>query len=326
MNSIKTENWKCRLLLTIAIFLLVLSACRQQEFDPEAEAKTPTTTIESTPIATTLSSTPQKENTESYPTKNETSLSATPPVEIEEVLEQSLLSNVDWFIIVENDSGEVLFSKNPDQSFAPASMIKIPTAMVVLKILEDQGKTLEDIQTYGISGRNFSDLLSAMVVNSEEKASEALEYFARGNNRLAEILKNWGLTHTTYDPRRSSATDLLLSLKLLKTDQALNQEFTRFLLNQMAVYTSNDEILLCRLSEKLPQCEFYNKRGTLLNPTIVADMGILECGDSYWYLVIAGTPAPDSSATFEDIQGSLEAFAESFGDYVQVQLENSSVD
>ncbi len=323
-----SRRWIWLLLLTMGICLLSLQACAAQEIN--SETSTSIAAAQETPTNVAVSirtiSPTQKSPSIIAPTPVETLSTPKSDTDLEKVLEESLISGVDWFIIVEDDQGEILFSKNPDQSFAPASMIKIPTAMVVLKLLEDQGKTLEDIQTYGVSGRNFSDLLSAMVVNSEEKASEALEFFARGDNRLADILKGWGLTQTTYDPRRSSAADLLLSLKLLKTDQALKQEFTRFLLDQMAVYTSNDEILLGRLNEKLPQCEFSNKRGTLLSPTIVADMGILECGNSYWYLVVAGTPAPDSSATFEDIQGSLEAFAESFGDYVQVQLENSSVD
>ncbi len=328
MNLIKTEILKHRLLLTMAILLIVLSACLQQEtiLEKTITPTSPVTPIEPTSISTTLSSTPQDEITESTITETETAPIPTSSVEIEEVLGQSLLSDVDWFIIIEDNQGEILFSKNPDKSFAPASMIKIPTAMSVLKILEEQGKNLTDIQTYGISGRNFSNLLSAMVVNSEEKATEALEFFARGDNRLPDILNDWGLTHTTYDPRQSTARDLLLSLKLLKTNQALNQDFSQFLLDQMLIYTNNDDILLGKLRNTLPDCQFFNKRGTMLNPTIVADMGILSCGNSYWYLVIAGTPAPDSSATFEDIQSSLENFANAFGTYVQVQLGDKIVD
>jgi hypothetical protein len=55
----------------------------------------------------------------------------------------------------------------------------------------------------------------------------------------------------------------------------------------------------------------------MLNPTIVADMGILKCGENSWYLVVAGTPSVDSTATFEDIQASIERFAAAFAGLVK---------
>ncbi len=190
-------------------------------------------------------------------------------------------------------------------------MIKIPTAMVVLKILENEGKTLTDIQSYGVSGRNFADLLEAMIVRSEESATDALEFYARGDNRLRKILDQWGgLTETSYNPRRSTVKNLMTSLRLLDSGDALSAEYQSFLLDLMGQYTENDDILLGKLLVNLPDCQFLNKRGTLLNPTIASDMGILRCGgEQSWYLVVAGTPAAGSSRTFEDIQASIEAFA-----------------
>ena len=228
-------------------------------------------------------------------------------------LENDLIEGVDWYIVIQDaNSGEVLFERNPTTPFPPASMIKIPTAMAVLSILEDQGRTLEDLKTNGINGRNFDSLLEAMVVRSEESATDALEYFARGENQLRKTLDGWGLTNTKYDPRTSTANELLISLKLLHTGAALNEENTQYLLNLMSVFTENDQILLGKLTDRLPDCLFLNKRGTMLSPTIVSDMGIFSCGERNWYLVVAGTPSVDSTATFEDIQASIEIFAAGF--------------
>ena len=80
----------------------------------------------------------------------------------------------------------------------------------------------------------------------------------------------------------------------------------------MGVYTENDQILLGKITDQLPECKFLNKRGTMLSPTIVSDMGILKCAEQSWYLVVAGTPSIDSKATFEDIQASIESFAAAF--------------
>ena len=233
-------------------------------------------------------------------------------------LESELIAGVDWYILIQDaNNGDILFERNADTPFPPASMIKIPTAMAVLSILEDQGRTLENLKKTGINGRNFDSLLEAMVVRSEETATDALEYFARGNNQLREKLDAWGLTSTKYDPRTSTASELLTSLKLLNTGTALNEESTQYLLNLMGEYTENDQILLGKLTDQLPECKLLNKRGTMLSPTIVSDMGILKCAEQSWYLVVAGMPAAGSSATFEDIQASIEAFAIAFASYVK---------
>jgi len=235
-------------------------------------------------------------------------------------LGNELIAGVDWFILIQDaDNGEIILDRNADTPFKPASMIKVPTAMAVLHILEDQGRSLEDLKSFGIEGRNFDSLLEAMIVRSEESATDALEYFARGDNLLRKNLDAWGLTHTTYDPRTSTANDLATALRLLDSGTALNAESSRYLLDLMGVYTENDQILLGKLTDQLPDCVFLNKRGTMLSPTIVSDMGILRCGEQSWYLVVAGTPSSDSSATFEDIQASIESFAGAFASYAEQQ-------
>jgi len=304
-----------RLKLTIVLLLLALplSACKFNSLTATpVSSPSPSLTVapaSSLPTKTEVvpapSVTPSPTATQSL-TKNFSSL------------ESELIAGVDWYILIQDaNSGDILFERNADAPFPPASMIKIPTAMAVLSILEDQGRTLEDLKTTGINGRNFDSLLEAMVVRSEESAADALEYFARGDNLLREKLDAWGLTNTKYDPRISTASELLTSLKLLHTGAALNKENTQYLLNLMGVYTENDRILLGKLIDELPDCTFLNKRGTMLSPTIVSDMGILKCTEQSWYLVVAGTPAAGSQATFEDIQASIESFALAIASYVK---------
>ena len=299
-------------LLTLTIFLQACQASGSLTVATNPPSVISPTITEPLPPTATIIPSP----TSQPATATQITLTATPLPDLDQLLDQSLIDGVDWYIGIESMDGERLYARNTEVSFAPASMIKIPIALVVLKILEFRGDTLEDIRNYGIS-RNFSDMLEAMVVRSEETATESLEYFARGGNRLRSYLDWWGLKHTTFDPRRSTAEDLLLSLKLINSREALNEEFSAYLLELMSKYTENDDILLGVMMGQLPQCVFSNKRGTLLNPTIVSDMGILKCGEQTWYLVVAGTPAIDSTATFEDIQASIEEFAEVFGNYVQ---------
>ena len=299
------------ILCLIGLFLL-LSGC-------QAKAKptpgiSPTIPVPEETNIPTATATPIKDNT---PTPGPSVITPTQPVQSLTDLEDTLIDGVDWYYQIESSDGTIFLSRNFEESFHPASMIKVPTAMVVLKILENEGKTLADIQSYGVSGRNFSDLLEAMIVRSEESATDALEFYARGDNRLRKILNQWGLTDTTYDPRRSTVKDLMASLRLLDSGEALSAEYHSFLLGLMGQYSENDTTLLGTILESSPNCQFLNKRGTLLNPTIASDMGILRCGEQSWYLVVAGTPAAGSTRTFEDIQACIESFALAFGKYIQ---------
>ena len=305
-------RFRSTFIVILTLFSLFLSACQVNSATKEIPSPTdvvlPTLSM-TVPIQT---STSQAKVETPSPTATQISITDSSSPESE------LIPGVDWYILIRDaNTGNNLFERNVDSSFPPASMIKIPTAMAVLSILQDQGRTLEDLKTTGINGRNFDSLLEAMVVRSEESATDALEYFARGENQLRKKLDGWGLVNTKYDPRTSTASELLNSLELLNTGTALNRENTQYLLNLMDAFTENDQILLGKFNTQLPECEFLDKRGTMLNPTIVADMGILKCGENSWYLVVAGTPSVDSTATFEDIQASIERFAAAFAGLVK---------
>jgi len=305
-------RFRSNFIVILTLFSLFLSAC--QVNSATEETPSPTTVVLPMLSMTVPTQTSTSQAKVETPSPTATQISITDLSS----LESEIIPGVDWYILIRDaNTGNNLFKRNADSSFPPASMIKIPTAMAVLSILQDQGRTLEDLKTTGINGRNFDSLLEAMVVRSEESATDALEYFARGENQLRKKLDGWGLVNTKYDPRTSTASELLNSLELLDTGTALNRENTQYLLNLMDAFTENDQILLGKFNTQLPECEFQNKRGTMLNPTIVADMGILKCGENSWYLVVAGTPSVDSTATFEDIQASIESFAATFAGLVK---------
>ena len=303
-----------RLVLFFLGFACLLQACQPSVQVDSTVTPSFTAEASQTPISTSTAS--------PSPTSiQDPTATPTPPAEIadqliREKLAESLIEGVDWHIIIETENGDRLFERNPSELFHPASTIKVPVALVVLKILEERGDSVEKIQSYGI-GRSWGELISAMIVKSEEAATESLEFFARGDNRLRNYLDEWGLRQTTFDPRLSTAEDLLLSLKLVNNQEVLSEDFNNFLLGLMSEYTENDETLLGVLSAELPECTFYNKRGTLTNPMVVADMGILKCPEQTWYLVIAGNTSEDSAVKYEEIQAAIENFGTTFAPYAQ---------
>lgn len=153
-------------------------------------------------------------------------------------------------LLIDADSGRVLFSKDPTDPRPPASMVKMMTALLAFEALERGDVHLSDPVTIGLAASRtggsgvmlkygerlpFEDLLKAMLVASANGASVAiadalagsqLAMIARMNQRAHEL----GMTETTYRtvnglpptrgkglPDMTSANDLaILARKLLE--------------------------------------------------------------------------------------------------------------
>ena len=134
-------------------------------------------------------------------------------------------------ILIERDSGEVLWSKNPDRKLPPASCTKIMTALLTLEHVDDLEAmaTVTDIplpQTVGVDlvpGDRISvrEALTALLVKSANDAALTLASYIGGNEKQFTKLMNQraeqlGLTHTHFmncrgtpeDGHYSSARDL----------------------------------------------------------------------------------------------------------------------
>ena len=267
-----------------------------------------------TPPLPTVTSSPQPSPSSTPIADAEPTTKGTMALPQPDALSATLVDGVSWKVLVkEIGRPEALFALNPNEEFHPASMLKIPLAMIVLDIQAKEGRNLAELSSVGIGNRNFSALLEAMVVRSENEATAILEYYARGGNRLRDHLDGWGLAHTGFEPMRSTATDLGNALEGLYSGSFLQEPYRGYLLDLMESFTENDTRYLGVINDTLDGCQLYNKRGELLNPTVVSDMGILTCPNHAFVIVISGTPAVDSQATFESILVNLESFARELG-------------
>jgi serine-type D-Ala-D-Ala carboxypeptidase (penicillin-binding protein 5/6) len=107
-------------------------------------------------------------------------------------------------LLIDYDSGEVLYQKNIDQALPPASLTKIMTALIVLEEFpQDQILTVENTQSLGqtiglVAGEQFriGDLLYALLVMSGNDIAYVLAdaypggeatFVARMNQRAEEL-------------------------------------------------------------------------------------------------------------------------------------------
>ncbi|NLE83376.1 MAG: serine hydrolase [Chloroflexi bacterium] len=308
MRCLRTLN---HLAVVFLVIPMLLQACQQESLEPVP------TSIIFQPSATTVAT---LSITATVPPATETPLpSATLTQPLEKQVEMALIEGVNWYVGIESADGEKLFARNTEESFFPSSLNNIPIAMVVLKILEYRGDSIEDIHAYGI-GQNFNTLLERMVVENDPAATDTLVEFAEAYDRLRNYLNWWGLKHTFFYPRRTTVEDQLLALSQIDSGDLLNETFSNYLLQLMGIEAENEERHLSTLKEVLPECDFYNKSGTMgipmTTPTVISETGVLKCGEQSWYIVIAGTPA-DPLVALEDIQASIEQFGLVFGNYLR---------
>jgi hypothetical protein len=229
-------------------------------------------------------------------------------------LDNTLIQGVNWHVFVkEISTSSILFESYPNKKFQPTSMIKVPLAMVAMELLEDQGIYPLDYKFEGYGGRTFEQLFEAMVVNSEEDATEILHDFINSYGGEKRILAAWGIMETTFLPRRTTCFDLADLLEGLYDKRLIHPDMSDYLLNLMSIETANDAHYLGSINTVLDNSVLFNKRGTLLSPTIVSDMGIFVIDGQAFIIIVSGTPTKDGSANYEDIQASIEDFALQLG-------------
>lgn len=144
----------------------------------------------------------------------------------------------DGAIVMDATTGQILYSKNPDTKYPPASTTKIMTALLVLENCNlNETVKVSDIPPYAIGskiglfpGEEMSvwDLLHGLLIESGNDCADALAEHVSGsidnftklmNKRALELgCKNTNFVnpHGLYDPlHRTSAYDLALMLREL---------------------------------------------------------------------------------------------------------------
>ncbi|MBB6455308.1 D-alanyl-D-alanine carboxypeptidase (penicillin-binding protein 5/6) [Salirhabdus euzebyi] len=170
------------------------------------------------------------------------------PVQAEETEQIDLAENSKSAILMEKDTGKILYEKNAKDQLPPASMTKVMTLILIMEALESEKITLDEkirISEYAASmggsqifleaGEEMSieDLLKGVAVASGNDASVALAeriagsekaFVKKMNEKVKELgLKNTHFANTTGLPAEnhySTAHDMAVMAKeLLKHEQ-----------------------------------------------------------------------------------------------------------
>jgi D-alanyl-D-alanine carboxypeptidase (penicillin-binding protein 5/6) len=154
-------------------------------------------------------------------------------------------------ILLEPNSGKIIYEKNSDQQFAPASVTKIMTMLLAMEAIDDGRITLQDkivcsekVKSMGGSSmildtgevRTVEEILKGIAIASGNDAAVAMAEFLEGSEeafatKMNERAKELGMTNTHFENATgltasghlSTARDIsIMSRELLKHPTILN--------------------------------------------------------------------------------------------------------
>ena len=194
-----------------------------------------------------------------------------------------------WGVYIENLSTGEVITVNAEETFHPASTIKLAIGIAMMSYIETHPDvTLRDGP--GNRARSFEQLLKAMLIPSEEDATAMLlDYLnSQPDVHLQELVESWGAAHTTIEPRSSTPADLALLWKRLYLGELLSKELTDKLLEILRTPSAGDEL---RIGGGLPEdvrAHMAHKTGTTFESGlgVVADTAVVEAGDTAYVIVV----------------------------------------
>jgi hypothetical protein len=247
------------------------------------------------------------------------------PLELELAAEiDSVIAQVggNWHVIFKEAGGREFYSRRTRDAIHPASVIKLPIAMLTMKWLETASNG--DLQAGlmdGIDGRSFEQLLRAMLVDSEESATESLlKNLRRSRFDTTSVLQAWNASTTDIVQRISSARDLAFLFEGLYRN-ALTPPSREMILHLLSVYTPGDDTRLGLLRKSLPSgSRFYNKRGTITQGLLtVSDCALVEIpitGGKRVFTLGVFSFRGTNKITYEDLFMGMEQIAGIFAKYL----------
>ena len=237
--------------------------------------------------------------------------------QIEQIIAQS---GGRWHILIQPlDGGPPLYARDPDRRITIASVVKVPLAMLFFAALEQNGIPEAELPAYlqstGVGGRTFDQLLYAMLVRSEEKATAILEEYTRTALNLPAQQRAWGWEHLDLEARRDTAAGVAEIFTELYRGEHVSPTARRLILDYLSAYTPADDTRIGVLRGQLPPgARLYNKRGSLLTPYVVADVAILDLPAGTDYLLVLFAYNGEPKTTYERLDAAIAEIAQAFWD------------
>lgn len=225
----------------------------------------------------------------------------------------------EWHIFIKELDGEILYARNLHKVTHIASTIKVPLALLFMQSIQEEAGGLESyLASHAYKDRSYEQIISAMLVESEEPATGAIYQITLKNGlNMPLTLEDWGIEETDIPYRTTTMYDLSLILEGLYRNEFVSEEKSQYILDLMGEYTENDDDRLGLLKKDFPQAKIYNKRGTLTNDfLVIGDAAIVEIAEKTYLIMIVGNQDEAASVNNSDLENTLNDIVGIFGDYL----------
>lgn len=241
------------------------------------------------------------------------------PPSIKQALQDQLdplfeTSRGDWHVQVKEIGGETLYVLEENAVIHPGSVIKVPLAMLFLESFHD--REIIDLpaflDTHGMDGRTYSQLLRAMLVNSEEPATDTLYDYTNPILNIPSTLEEWGYEKTVISPRQSTASEMSAFFEDIWQQVHVSDVENEIIKAYLFEYTSGDDSRIGVIREAMPEdVRYYSKRGSLFEgQVIVSEVAVIEFEDRAFILSIFGYPnVGENMPTYDDLEDTIEEAA-----------------
>lgn len=226
-----------------------------------------------------------------------------------------------WHIVIKEVDGPTYYSLLPEQRINIASVVKVPLALLFFKTLEEKGipenQIREHIQATGTGGRTFEQLLHAMLVKSEEDATNILYEYSAEYVNIPVQLREWQLQGIDLNARRYTAGGTAKVFERFYKGEFVSPTAQKLILTYLSEYTPNDDTRIGSLDIVIPAYfQIYNKRGSLLTPYVVADCAILENPNGSDYIIIIFAYNSEPKTSYEILDQTIGEIALIFWEYI----------
>ncbi len=233
-----------------------------------------------------------------------------------------------WHVLVKEIGGEIFYSRNVKDIIHPGSIVKVPTSFLMFKAFEDIPQDeLKDYLWDNYPGqgddRNFEQLLSAMLVHSQEAAAGPLISWVMNDTAYKNNLRELGVSSISIEPRYITLAELSFLFEEMYSGNLFNEVSTSILLDLLSTYTRFDEIFIGVIDSKLPAgSTIYNKRGAIYkDPQLIGDIAVIETPLGSYLITMFAYPETDGNPRYEVMLAGLEEAAHVIWDFISARPE-----
>lgn len=226
----------------------------------------------------------------------------------------------DWFILLQELGGEMLYARQADTSVWVDNMVHLPATVLFLKAIEDTGVT--EMKVYLTVNRDYETslrqtLFEMLVYGNEASAASILSRIPKYGMNINQTLQAWNMADTSIPNKMSSPKNLVTLLDGLASRSLLSEESTVMTYDML----DQGDKVSNPLYKLAPEGSIIHDKQVAVSTSqaMLGELAVVEVGDSTYLLAIFGFNSDKAPATYASLAQSYARMAQAFWGYVEAR-------